>query len=403
MTDGTCPRCGRRIEPSGACPACGILANERVLTAGAVLRDRYEIQRVLHTGGMGRTYVARDRTLFGRPCVVKQVAQRIQSDHHRRQLEEEALRMAGLSHPGIAMILDQFVEQGYYYLVVELVIGKTLSEVSKERRGRLGEAEVVRWGVLMCDVVAYIHGQGIVHRDISPDNVMVTEDGAIKFIDFGTLREARYVAAGKTAGMGKYGYTPPEQWEARTVPQSDVFALGATLYHLLTGFLPLSPTYLAGGKPEPEDYAPSFPSIRELEPRISPRLESVLMKALQLDPAGRYASALDMQTDLRIAAGLELRPRASRWRPVTDSLQHPLTELAMAGCVIAVAYVVILAPIYGWTAVAVAAAVICGAGAAISFWAKYGARRIRAGRHSAPSDDGAAGQTPGDSHGETVA
>lgn len=377
MVDGLCPRCGKPVDASGTCPRCGAPASESLLPPGTVLRDRYEVERLLHTGGMSQTYLARDRTLFGRSCVVKQVSERIQSEPHQTKLAEEALRMARLSHPGIAVILDQFVERGYYFLVVELVIGKTLSEVSKERRGRLLEADVVRWGIAMCDVVTYIHNEGIIHRDISPDNVMLTEEGAVKFIDFGTLREARYVAAGKTAGMGKYGYTPPEQWDGRPAPQSDVFALGATLYSLLTGFLPLSESYLAGGGPQPADYAPQFPPIRAKNPVITPRLEVVLQKALQLDLDDRYPSAAALQADLRAAAGLAPAPPAGVGRRAAEAAQYPPTLLAAAVCVISLAYLVLLAPIYGWWPAGAGLAAVSGALAAWFFRAHYLTERVR--------------------------
>src|SRR5512139_1186304 len=120
MVDGTCPRCGKALGQYGVCAACGPPVTETVLPPGTVLRDRYELERLLHVGGMSQTYLARDRILFGRPCVVKQVSERIQSAPQQEEFQKEALRMARLSHPGIAMILDQFVEQDYYFLVVEL-------------------------------------------------------------------------------------------------------------------------------------------------------------------------------------------------------------------------------------------------------------------------------------------
>ena len=167
-----------------------------------------------------------------------------------------------------------------------------------QRQGQIKEEEVVVWAVSMCEVLVYLHNKGIIHRDISPDNVMLTDDGMIKFIDFGTLRELRQVAAGGTAGMGKYGYAPPEQWHGKPLPQSDIFALGATVYNVLTGFLPLSQSLVSGQAPQQQDYAPEYPPIRQKSPNISLRLETVLQKALQIDLQRRYASAGDMLHDL---------------------------------------------------------------------------------------------------------
>jgi serine/threonine protein kinase len=269
------------------------------LSPGTVLQNRYEIEKLSHTGGMGYVYLARDKKLYDRACVVKQVKEPVRSESEQKKLEEEALRMAKLSNPNVAMILDHFVENGYYFLVVELISGKTLSEVFEEGQGRLREEEVVKWAIAMCEVVDYIHKEGVIHRDISPDNVMLTEEGNIKFVDFGTLRELRHITDKGTAGMGKFGYTPPEQWQGHPVPQSDIFALGATIYYLLSGNLPLSKEYVSGQGPQKADFSPQFPPIRTKIPAISPRLEAVLQKALQLDLNARYSSAMEMGRGLK--------------------------------------------------------------------------------------------------------
>ena len=257
---------------------------------------------------MGFVYLAKDKNLFDRLCVVKQVRDRLQSKEHREKLEEEALRMSKLNHPNVAMILDHFTEAGYYFLVVEYIRGKTLREVFEERTGPLQEIKVLQWAKSICDVLVYLHAEGVVHRDISPDNIMISSDGSIKFIDFGTLRELQKVAAGGTAGMGKFGFSPPEQWQGKPEPRSDIFALGATLYFLLTGFLPLSNEYLNGQGPQKEDFYPDFAPIRKKNPAISPQLEAILQKALSLDINKRYASASDMLRDLDSLVAKKTKP-----------------------------------------------------------------------------------------------
>jgi len=301
MTEKVCPNCNKPYQTGDEiCRYCGFVFpfSTVILPSGTVLKGRYEVQQLIHSGGMGYVYLAKDKNLFDRTCIVKQVRERIHSEEHQKKLEEEALRMAKLNHPNVAMILDHFVELDYYFLVVERIQGKTLSEVFKECHGQLKEGEVVRWAIAICDLISYIHKEGVIHRDISPDNIMLTEDGAIKFIDFGTLREFQYVIPEGTAGMGKYGYTPPEQWEGRPEPRSDIFALGATLYYLLTGFLPLSKTYQTGQAPQKEDFNPQFPLIRSKNPTISPQLEDILQKALQLNINKRYTSAMEMRQAL---------------------------------------------------------------------------------------------------------
>jgi len=297
-----CPNCGKPYNVGDeVCPDCGLVFpfTTDVLVPGTLLQGRYEIQELSHTGGMGYIYLAKDKKLYDRLCIVKQVKEPVKSDSDLKKLEEEARRMAKLSHPNVAMILDHFVENGYYLLVVEHISGKTLGEVFEERHGKLNEEEVVNWAISICDVISYIHEEGVIHRDISPDNIMLTETGVIKFVDFGTLRELRYITTKGTAGMGKYGYTPPEQWQGRPVPQSDIFALSATLYYLLTGSLPLSREYLSGQGPQKQDFSPSFPPIRTKNPNISPELEAVLQKALQLDVSNRYTSAAEFGQALR--------------------------------------------------------------------------------------------------------
>jgi eukaryotic-like serine/threonine-protein kinase len=363
MAERVCPNCNTPYqEGKEVCACCGyILPSGTTIPEGAVLRGKYEIQKLLHSGGMGYIYLAKDKNLFDRLCVLKQVRERIQSDEHRKKLEEEALRMSRLNHPNIAMIFDHFIESGFYFLVEERISGKTLSEVFRERQCHLTEDEVVNWAVSICDVIAYIHHEGIIHRDISPDNIMLTDDGNIRFIDFGTLRELRNIDAGHTAGMGKHGYTPPEQWQGKAEPGSDIFALGATIYYLLTGFLPLSTSYRTGQSPQEEDFYPRFPPIRTHNPQVSPNLEAVLEKALELDIHRRFASAIEMQRMLS-----SLRPEATkrvsnppqlvlspgpgsgvRWLAVLSAMQHPATLLPLAICLLAVIYFSLLSPFFG--------------------------------------------------------
>ena len=246
-----CPSCGKSYnEDVTHCPDCNavlISSYKSCLSPGRVLKGKYEIQELIHSGGMGYIYLARDITLGGRLCAVKQIKEPLESDAGLlKQLQNEALNMARLKHANVAMVFEHFVEDDYYFLVVEYISGKTLSEIFAERDGQFSEDEVVGWAMVMCDVVSYMHRQNVLHRDITPDNIILDDEGVIKFIDFGTMRELQYVATRGTAGMGKYGYTPPEQWLGRPLPQSDIFSLGATIYYLLSGFLPLSKAYLTG-------------------------------------------------------------------------------------------------------------------------------------------------------------
>ena len=298
-----CPNCGKEYSPGDeVCQHCGYMFpfSTDIMTPSTVLQDRYEIQELTHTGGMGYVYLAKDKKLYDRICIVKQVKEPVKSDTELlKKLQEEAFSMTKLSHPNVAMILDHFVEGDYYFLVVEYISGKSLSEVLEEHHGKLTEEEVVNWAVSMCDVVQFFHEQDIIHRDISPQNIMLTDKGIIKFIDFGTLRELRDIATKGTSGMGKFGYTPPEQWLGKPVAQSDVFALGATIYHLLTGFLPLSEEFSTSQRLQGQDFTPDFPPIRQENSDISPELEAILQKSLELGINRRYSSAAKFGQALR--------------------------------------------------------------------------------------------------------
>lgn len=291
-----CPKCGESFKVGEqVCSQCGLVFpfSTDTLSPGTVLQKNYEIQQLIHSGGMGYIYLSLDRKLK-RQCVVKQIKDRIKSASHLKKLEEEAFDMAKLSHPNIAMVLDHFVEDSYYYVVVEYIRGKTLSQVFEESNGRLEEEEVVKWAVSICDVIGYIHKRGIVHRDISPDNIMLTDEGFIKLVDFGTMRELSSIATTKASKEGKFGFTPPEQWQGQPVPQSDIFAMGATTYYLLTGFLPLSEQYRKGGKPQTSDQNPDYPPIRTKNKEVSSGLETVLERALQLDASDRFQTATEL-------------------------------------------------------------------------------------------------------------
>jgi serine/threonine protein kinase len=261
---------------------------------------------------MGYVYLANDRKVYNRLCIIKQVKERVRTKADRAKLQQEAVRMAGLYHPNVASIYEDFVERGYYFLVVQYIEGRNLNEVLEERGGKIGEAEAVNWAVSMCDVISYIHREGVIHRDISPDNIMLTPDNTIMFIDFGTMRDIQEISSGGTAGAGKFGFTPLEQWLGRPVPQSDIFAIGATIYYLLTGYLPVTAEYKKTSQPEVADYRPEFPPIRTKRPSISRKLEEILQRALSIEVSTRYQAAQELKTGLAELQGFKVARRPVR-------------------------------------------------------------------------------------------
>ena len=345
MAEQTCPNCGKAYQIGDeVCRYCGLVFpfSTVVMPPGSVLQGRYEIRELIHTGGMGYIYLAKDKKLYDRDVIVKQVRESIKDEQHRKKLEEEASSMARLANPNIAMILDHFVEGGYYFLVVERIEGKTLGEVYKERGGQFSEREVLDWAVTICDVVAYLHSKNVIHRDISPDNIMLMENGTLKFIDFGTSHEFRYYGTEGTVGIGKYGYTPPEQWRGKPEQRSDIFAMGATIYYLLTGYLPLSQEYITGKSPQREDFNPEYPPIRMKNAEVSAGLEGVLQKALQLEIDKRYATAAELGKALKVLEKSKKKKPAIR-RKIKVSLPSPSAFLKKKAVLFGIGAVIILA------------------------------------------------------------
>lgn len=221
---------------------------------GTVLRERYRLKDVVGHGGMGNVYLAEDMRLPGRLCAIKEVRPEANASAAARRQEQnqflrEASLLAQLDHPNLPKVSDFFAEGGRDYLVMDYVPGKNLKELIDESRiqGRqLDVATVSDWAQQIMDSVSYLHSQdpAVLHRDIKPSNIKLTPDGRIKLVDFGL---AKVMATDNSStitviqGRGTAYYTPLEQYGAEsehTNVRSDIYALGATLYHLLSGSPP---------------------------------------------------------------------------------------------------------------------------------------------------------------------
>lgn len=224
------------------------------LELGTVLRDRYRLKDVVGHGGMGNVYLAEDLRLPGRMCAIKEVQPEANASPEARRQEHnqflrEASLLAQLDHPNLPKVSDFFAEGGRDYLVMDYVPGKNLKELIDDSRiaGRHLEVEKVNlWAQQIMDSVSYLHAQdpAVLHRDIKPSNIKLTPDGRIKLVDFGL---AKVMATDNSStitviqGRGTAYYTPLEQYGAEsehTNVKSDIYALGATLYHLLSGSPP---------------------------------------------------------------------------------------------------------------------------------------------------------------------
>lgn len=279
--------------------------DEAILPKGAILQDRYEILKVLGLGGMGAVYHARDLRFTGvaRLCALKEMTFTTPDPQVRRlaiqNFEREANILASLNHPAIPKIYDYFTEGIRSYLVLEYIDGEDLEALMGDTEQMLPEERVVDWAIQICDVLSYLHSQEppIVFRDMKPSNIMLRPPNHIVLIDFGIARV--FEAGQKGTMIGTEGYSPPEQYRGIANPQGDIYALGATLHHLLTRRDPrLEPPFTFHEEPP-----------RLLNPVLSEELEAVIMKTLEYEPEKRFASAADMKDALVQCRGGDSKER----------------------------------------------------------------------------------------------
>ena len=286
------------------------------LPTGHQLDGRYRIGKVIGVGGMGRVYLANDTRLANRPVAVKEMMVG-EGLHEQKAVEDfarEARVLAPLSHPGIPNLIDYFAERGRHYLVMEYIAGGDLQGwLDKRGAGaRVPEQQVMRWAREILDVLRFLHSQNppIVYRDLKPGNIMIDQNGRAMIIDFGI---ARFLPpGGRGTQIGSVGYAPPEQYLGKLEPRSDLYSLGATMHHLLTGRDPqLEPPF-------------SFPPVRELAPEVSVDLERVVMWSLERDAEKRPRSAAAMLEALPPSA-----PDDDPWLAQTSGVEAAPSSLSM--------------------------------------------------------------------------
>jgi len=323
------------------------------LALGTVLRARYKIIELVGQGGMGAVYRADDLRLEGRQCAVKEVQLETEADfaaQSREQFHREASVLARLDHPNLPKVSDYFSEENRDYLVMDFVAGRNLKEIMDEarRQGRFLEEKQVRaWADQLCDALEYLHGQAppILHRDIKPANIRLTPGGTLKLVDFGLVKllapdDSRTITI--LQGRGTIQYTPLEQYggdTGHTDIRSDIYSLGATLYHLLTNQPPadVKQRFL-----QPD----SLPSPRSLNPRLSSRIERAILQALEMHPDQRPASVAEFRADLHAFSLPEpladLLPVEREW---IEAAQENRALLAIALALIILALLItLLAP-----------------------------------------------------------
>ncbi len=319
----------------------------RLLAPGTVLRSRYKIIAPVGQGGMGAVYRADDLRLEGRVCAVKEVrpdpdATPEELAQAQTQFRREAFTLARLDHPNLPKVSDTFTENQREYLVMDFVGGQDLRQVMEERRRRgrfIEEEKVLAWADQLCDALEYLHGQNppVLHRDVKPANIKLTPGGLIKLVDFGLVKllatdDSRTVTV--LQGRGTLAYTPLEQYggdTGHTDVRSDIYSLGATLYHLLTNQPPadakqrfLNPNALL------------FP--RAINPRISPTTERAMLAAIAMHPDPRPSSVSELREMLRggsLPPALRpLVPAQGEWR---QAMRENRELFALAGLMVFVA------------------------------------------------------------------
>ncbi len=254
---------------------------------GAVIDGKYEILTEIGHGGMSVVYLAMD-THLNKQWAVKEIRKKGNGKNDEiivNSLLAEANMMKRLDHPSLPRIVD-IIDNGItIYVVMDYIEGESLDKILAEY-GAQPEELVVGWAKQLCDALDYLHSQKppIIYRDMKPANVMLKPEGNIKIIDFGIAREYKEQSLADTTVLGTKGYAPPEQYSGQTDARSDIYALGMTMHHLLTGIDPRTG----------EAYAP----VRMWNPEVSEGLEIIIDKCVQPAPENRYQNCQDLLYDL---------------------------------------------------------------------------------------------------------
>lgn len=250
----------------------------------ATFNDTYEIKSIIGKGGMSTVYLAEHKRLHTR-WAMKEVRKQ---QGTRFDFLAESNILKRLQHPMLPRIVDIFEDRDCIDIVEDFVEGITLDGLLKQQK-KVDEPQGLQWLRDLCGVLTYLHGQRphpIIYRDMKPSNIMLQPDGSLKLIDFGIAREYKQESNADTTYIGTKGYAAPEQFgKAQTDARTDIYSLGVTMYHLLTGKSPYEPPY-------------QFVPVRQLVPELSHGIEYILNKCVQSEPADRYQTVDELVDDL---------------------------------------------------------------------------------------------------------
>ena len=294
-----------------------------MLEIGSLVDGKYKILNKIGQGGMSVVYLAMNERA-NKQWAIKEVRKDgVQNFEVVKQgLIAETEMLKKLSHPNLPSIIDVIDGDGTFLIVMDYIEGRHLESVVKEY-GAQSQEDVIEWAKQLCDVLSYLHSRKppIIYRDMKPSNVMLKPDGKVMLIDFGTAREFKENSVGDTTCLGTQGYAAPEQYggHGQTDARTDIYCLGATLYHLLTGHNPSEPPY--------EMYP-----IRYWNPELSSGLEEIILKCTQKNPDDRYQNCGGLLYALEHYNELDIeykRKQTLKWRAFLCSAA--LTVVAGAG------------------------------------------------------------------------
>ena len=278
-----------------------------MLAPDAILQDRYRIIRQLGKGGMGAVYEAIDQRL---DAVVALKETFSVDERLRRQFEQEARLLAQLHHPALPRVSDYFTEGDRAFLVMQFISGADLAEIISQQPGPFPRHQVIAWADQLLDALVYLHTRDrqIIHRDIKPHNLKVTANGQIALLDFGLAKAQTTDVSGSNSSTSIFGYTrrysPLEQIQDQgTSPQSDIYALGATLYHLLTGVKP--PDALARAAALVHSKSDPLRPANEVHGAVGSEIAAILCRAMALSAEDRYPTASEFRAALRRVGRME--------------------------------------------------------------------------------------------------
>jgi len=249
-----------------------------------LFEGKYKVISTLGKGGMSTVYLAENIKL-GTLWAIKEIRKKNGS---RIDMFIEPNILKRLNHPALPRIFDIMEDEDSVYLVVDYIEGENLEEVLK-RTGKFPEKQVINWAIQLCDVLSYLHTfkpHPIIYRDIKPSNIMLTKDEKIKLIDFGIAREYKEDAGSDTVYIGTRGYAAPEQYGfGQTSIATDIYSLGMTMFHMLTGISPVDPEF-------------ELKPVRYYDKDLSLGIEKIISKCVMFNPSDRYQKAIDLQSDL---------------------------------------------------------------------------------------------------------